>query len=84
MAKVRDFKGGRLGAAKKTKRSAKGQPENNGTPQPKPEPLTLANYPLYQTKFMESIAFYMRDLVVELKKTNLMMGDITKKIRDDG
>ena len=57
MAKIRDFKSGRLGAVKKSKTPAKGDAKTNGKPEPKTFTLDLANAPLYSVKFLESIAF---------------------------
>ena len=80
MTKVRDLKHSRLGSAKK---NGKKQEVVPAVPARPPIKVTLENAPLLQVHFLEAIALNLRAVVVEYKKLNLMVADITKEIRKD-
>jgi hypothetical protein len=78
MTKVRDSKGGRLGGNNRLKDKSKKDPPKE------PLQITLANAPVLHAKFAEDIAIHLREVAIEMKKMNLMLGDVVKKLRDDG
>lgn len=76
---VRDSNQATLGGAKKESK--------NGTEPEKakdPVQITNENASLLTVKMLEAIANSLHGVKVEVAKLNMMMGDIVKKLREDG
>lgn len=71
MTKVRNNKGGKLSGRTTNNRLKSSQPKKKtSTEEMSPVPLTAENAPLYQAKFLETIARNLNAILVELREMN--------------